>query len=152
MKILLEGYLIPLTFTIFNNLKIFLKRQLTPLTFIISYNLKILLKIYPLSHSCVSLLKNLKVLLERYLLPLTFIISQELEDRVGKISYPTQLYYILRIWRFCWKDTLYHWYLLELRVWIFCLKDTLSHWHLLFFKNLKILLERCRIPLTFNTF
>ena len=67
---------------------------------------------YTLSCWCLLLLKNLKVLEERYLLPLIFIISQEFEDRVGKISYPTEIYYILRIWRFCWKDTLSDWNIL----------------------------------------
>ena len=65
-----------------------------------------------LFYLCLLLLKNLKVLLDIYLLPLIFIISQEFEDRVGKISYNTEIYYILRIWRFCWKDTLSDWNLL----------------------------------------
>ena len=65
--------------------------------------------------------KNLTILLDRYL-------------------NPSEIYYFLKIWRFCWKDYLSHWNLLVLRIWRFCLKDTLLHWHLLFFKNLKILL------------
>ena len=67
---------------------------------------------YTLSCRCLLLLKSLKVLLEKYLLSLAFIISQEFENRVGKISYNTEVYYILRIWRFCWKDTLSDWNLL----------------------------------------
>ena len=74
----------------------------------------------------------MKILLERYLIQVKFVIFYEFKDAVGKIRYPTDIYCILRTWRFCWKDTLYHWNLLVLRIWRFCLKDTLSHWNLLF--------------------
>ena len=107
---------------------------------------------YTLSHWCLLLLKNLKVLLEIYLLPLTFIISQEFEDRVGKISYPKDICCFLRNWRFCRKDNVSYGYLLFLRIWRFCWKCTLSHRLLLVFKNLKIFLERCLMPLTYITF
>ena len=102
---------------------------------------------------CLLLVKNLNVLLEIYLLPLIFIISQELEDRVGKICYNPEIYYNLRIWKFCWKDTssfwhllflkgwrfffkenLWQWQLLILRILRFCWEDTLSLWHLLFLR------------------
>ena len=86
---------------------------------------------YTLSYRFLLLLRNLKNLLERYILPLTFIISQKFENRFGKISYPTETYYFLKIWRFCWKDTLSEWNLLFfLRIWRFYSNNTLSDWNL----------------------
>ena len=107
-------------------------------------------------------------MLEKQFILLTFIIFYEVKDSVGKVRYPTDIYYILRIWRLCWKDTWSHWHLLFLTFWRLYCKDTLPHWHWLFltiwrfcwkytlsywclllFKNLKVLLEKCLLPLTF---
>ena len=111
LNILLERYLIPVTFALFNILKIILYRHLPHWHWLFLTIWRFCWK-YTLSYWCLLLLKNLKVLLEKYLLSLAFIISQEFENRVGKISYNTEVYYILRIWRFCWKDTLSDWNLL----------------------------------------
>ena len=145
MKIVLDRYLIRLTFIISKEFKDSVGKILFPTD--IKYFLRtwrscwkdnvpnwylLFLRIWRfylkdiLSHWLVSFFKNLKILLERYLIQLTFVIFLEFKDSVGKIRYATAIYCILRIWRFCWKDTLYHWNLLVLRIWRFCLKYTLS--------------------------
>ena len=148
---MLERYLIRLKFISFKNLKILFGRYLIPLKFIVfkswrfffKVNLSqwylLILRIWrfcctdTLSLWHLLFLKNLKILLERHLIPLKFISFRESEEFVWKIPCPTDLYYFLRILRFCWKDTL-------------------SHWNLLFFKSLKILFERYVIPLRISGF
>ena len=121
-----------------------------------------------LSRWLILFFKNFKILLERYLIQLTFFIFYEFKDSVGKVTCATDIYHILRIWRFCWKDTWSHWHLLFLRIWRLYCTDTLPHWHLLFLtiwrfhwkctlsywyllflKNLKVLRERYLLPLAF---
>ena len=92
--------------------------------------------------------KNLKIFFKRYIIALRFIVFSEFKDSVAKMAYPSDVYYFLRIWRFCWKDTLSHWNLLFIKIWRFSWKDILSDWHLLFFNNLKILLEIYFMSLT----
>ena len=79
-----------------------------------------------LSHWLILIFKDFKILLERQLIPLTFVIFDEVKDSVGKVRYPTDIYYILKIWRFCWKDTWSHRHLLFLTFWRLYCKDTLD--------------------------
>ena len=133
MKILLERWRVPVSFIISSKFESSAEEiHLFPLTFIIC--------------------KNFNILLERYFIPLIIINFQEFEDFVGKRPYPNDMYYFLRIWRFCWKDTLSHWHILFIRSWRFCWRNTFPHWYLLIFKNLKILLERYLILLKFIIF
>ena len=150
---------------IFKNSKILLEIYLIPLTFIIFKNLIFCLK-STLSHWHLSFIVEDSFGEIPFLL--TFIIFWKSEDSIGQRRYANEIYLFIRIWKMCWKDIWSHWHLFILKTWKFCRKDTLSHWHLLFLRiwrvcwkdtlsnchlllsrNLKILLDRYLIPLTF---
>ena len=83
---------------------------------------------------------------------MTFIICSESEDSLGKIPYPTDIYYFKEFEDFCCTGTLSHWYLLFLK----SLNIVFERYNIVLtfihIENLKILQERYLVPLTFIIF